>query len=104
MTSSIAFSCGNLLPSLLKELGYKIIGERSGGGSCTIKLETTADGLVYVHSSYDCLSNNNGDNIDGGVPTDFAISVYGEDGSYDMSKFYDFDYIGAYLSTAYDKK
>ncbi len=103
LTSSYAFSCGNLLPCLLKEAGYKIIGEKTGGGSCTIKLETTADGLVYVHSSYDCIATNKGENVDSGVEPDFEISVYGEDGNFDMTKFYDFAYIAEYLSTAYSE-
>jgi hypothetical protein len=30
LTSVCSFSCGNLLPSLAKELGYKIIGQQSG--------------------------------------------------------------------------
>ena len=104
LTSSYAFSCGNLLPCLLKEAGYKIIGERTGGGSCSIKLESTADGLVYVHSSFDCMATNKGENVDSGVEPDFEISVYGEDGNYDMSKFFDFAYIAEYLSSAYDNE
>jgi hypothetical protein len=34
MTSGYSYSCGNQLPSLLKDAGVAIIGERSGGGSC----------------------------------------------------------------------
>ncbi len=76
MTSKIAFSCGNLLPSLLKELGIKTIGEQTGGGSCAIMLGAMPDGAFYVRSSYKCLSNQTGHNIDGGVPVD--VSLVGE--------------------------
>ena len=76
LTSNFAFSCGNLLPSLLKELGFNIIGENSGGGSCAIMLGATADGLSYVHSSFKCLSDASGHNIDSGVEVD--VSLVGE--------------------------
>ena len=32
LTTDIAFSCGNLFPSLMKDMGFPIIGEKSGGG------------------------------------------------------------------------
>lgn len=103
LTSCVSFSCGNLLPSNMKELGYKIIGEKSGGGSCAVSRDTTADGIPYVHSSFVCLTNKNGDNIDGGVPVDFALAktkVEGED-FYNCEAFYDTSSIGEYLLSAY---
>lgn len=104
LTSHYAFSCGNLLPSVLKELGYKIIGERTGGGSCAIIVESTADGVPYVHSSYLCLSDASGNNIDVGVAADFEIErikIEGEEFKFDASNFYDIPTIANYLSTAY---
>ena len=104
LTSHYAFSCGNLLPSVLKELGYKTIGERTGGGSCAIIVESTADGVPYVHSSYLCLSDSSGNNIDVGVPVDLAIdriSIEGEDLKFDASNFYDIPTIANFLSNAY---
>ena len=104
LTSHYAFSCGNLLPSVLKELGIKIIGERTGGGSCAIIVESTADGVPYVHSSYLCLSDSSGNNIDTGVAVDFEIDridIEGEEFKFDASNFYDIPTIANYLSTAY---
>ena len=104
LTSRCSFSCGNLLPSLLKELGIKTIGERSGGGSCSIVTNSTTEGLVFAHSSELCLSNANGDNIDSGIPVNLELPVsYNEVTPYllDLSKFYDLELIGNYLSTAY---
>ena len=98
LTTSNAFSCGNLLPSVLKELGYKIVGQRSGGGSCAIAIQTTADGLAYVRSSNLCLSNAMGENIDVGVPLDFEIQ-YSFDGDYNFSKFFDFITISEYFAS-----
>ena len=104
LTSAYSFSCANLYPSVMKELGFKIMGERSGGGSCAINITTSADGLLYVHSAYHCLSDQFGNNIDSGVSVDLEIEV-GDPGpapnSLDYSKFYDPSVTGTYLSTAY---
>ena len=102
LTSRCAFSCGNLLPSALKDLGYKVIGEKSGGGSCAISIESTADGIPYVHSSYICFENSAHENVDGGVPVDFTLvkkdpTFY----YYDCRDFYDVQKISNYLSSAY---
>ena len=101
LTSNYSFSCGNLLPSLLKEMGIKIIGERSGGGSCAITLNSTLEGTIMARSTFKCLSNNNGDNIDSGVPTDFTIALKQTEEGYDASDFFDIATIGEYLSSAY---
>lgn len=106
LTSRNSFSCGNLLPSMLKELGYKIVGQRSGGGSCAIVYETTVDGLTYYRSSHHCLSNLSGDNIDDGVPLDFEIEITKTPNAsnpklYDVNapKFYDFVTVANYLNS-----
>ena len=97
LTSKCSFSCGNLLPSILKELGVKTIGEQSGGGSCAIMLGTTPDGALYVRSSYLCLSNQSGHNIDSGVPVD--VSLVGEPKVYqgvtltNYTQFYNLDVV-----------
>ena len=98
MTSHYAFSCGNLLPSLMKDDGYLIIGEKSGGGSCSIQQMCTAEGFCYILSSSRMrLTNKAGENIDGGVVPHIALEVkqatgqdeYGDDVEYsDFSAFY----------------
>ena len=101
LTSSYAFSCGNLLPSLLKELGYKTIGEKTGGGSCAIMIGSMPDGAYYVRSSYKCLSDAAGHNIDSGVtvavdllgePTETPVGNIG-----DYAKFFDVEYVAQVL-------
>ena len=106
LTSKLSFSCGNLLPSMLKSYGLKIVGERSGGGSCVVNVGITADGLTYYRSGAKCLSDPAGNNIDDGVPLDFEIEVKKtkvdpqyEVYSYDPSQFYDFVTISDYLNT-----
>ena len=91
LTSQYSFSCGNLLPSILKELGCKILGQRSGGGSCSILYATTADGVSFYHSSFHCLSNGSGDNVDTGVELDFEIQ--------DPADFYNFATIAEYYNS-----
>ena len=105
LTSSFSFSCGNLLPSILKELGYKTIGERTGGGSCAISIETTADGAEYVRSSYYCLSDASGHNIDDGVPVDYEIEKTPiNQVQYDCSAYFNFETLANYLNTAYNQE
>lgn len=99
LTSSRSFSCGNLLPSVLKEFGCKIIGQKSGGGSCSLYFSSTAEGITQYHSSFNCLTNNSGNNIDSGVDLDFEIPITTSDSGLDYSKFYDFVTIAEYLNT-----
>ncbi len=98
MTSHYAYSCGNLLPSLMKDYGYLIIGEKSGGGSCSIQRMCTAEGFCYILSSSRArLVNQAGQNIDSGVEPHIALEVKtvtekdddGDDVEYsDFSAFY----------------
>ena len=99
LTSHLAYSCGNLLPSLMKDYGYLIIGEKSGGGSCSIQKMCTPEGLCYqLSSSRTRLINKAGENIDKGVEPHIALEVKkvkvkdadGDDIEYsDFSAFYD---------------
>ena len=98
MTSHYAYSCGNLLPSVMKDYGYLIIGEKSGGGSCSIQRMCTAEGLCYqISSARARLINKVGENIDSGVEPHIVLDVKqvtgkdedGEDVKYsDFSAFY----------------
>lgn len=97
-TSRLAYSCGNLLPSQMKDYGYLIIGEKSGGGSCSIQRMSTAEGLCYqISSARMRLLNEAGENIDKGVEPHIALEVKnakgkdddGDDVEYcDFSAFY----------------
>jgi len=90
LTSRIAFSCGNLFPALMKDLGYPILGEKTGGGSCSIQCLTTPDGFQYIISGYrDRLTNRNWEDIDPGITPDIP---------FDYDHFYDIDYLGDQVS------
>ena len=94
MTSNYAYSCGNLLPSQMKDFGYLIIGEKTGGGSCSIQKMCTAEGFCYqISSARARLVNKNGENIDGGVEPHIALEVKqatGKDDDGDEVKYSDF--------------
>ena len=98
LTSKNSFSCGNLLPALMKEKGYKIMGEKSGGGSCAVVKEETAEGLIYNRSSYLCLCDTKGNNIDSGVELDLNL-VTMNNGVKDVTKFFDYKTIVDYIKS-----
>ena len=76
MTSHYAYSCGNLLPSQMKDYGFLIIGEKSGGGSCSIQRMCTPEGLCYqISSARARLVNKAGENIDRGVEPHIVLEV-----------------------------
>ena len=105
LTSNYAFSCGNLLPSLLKGLGFKTIGEKTGGGSCAIMLGAMPDGAYYIRSSYKCLSDEEGNNIDSGVLVDVSLlkDSIAQNGITinDYSNFYNIDYVHNVLTNLF---
>ena len=102
LTSYYSFSCANFFPACAKELGIKILGQKSGGGSCSICSQTTADGIPFIRSNFVMVANKAGENIDGGVPVDYPIE-YGSGSSvfYDIRPFYNVEEIGNYLADAY---
>ena len=76
LTTDLSFSCANLFPSLMKDMGYPIIGEKSGGGACAVQNFITPEGLQYQLSSARArLTNNQWENIDGGVTPTYIINV-----------------------------
>ena len=98
MTSHYAYSCGNLLPSQMKDYGFLIIGEKSGGGTCSIQRMCTPEGFCYQLSSARAhIVNKAGESIDSGIEPHIALEVKqatckdddGEDVKYsDFSAFY----------------
>ena len=94
MTSHYAYSCGNLLPSQMKDFGYLIIGEKSGGGSCSIQRMCTAEGLCYqISSARARIINKTGENIDSGVEPHIVLEVKqatGKDDDGDEVEYSDF--------------
>ena len=98
MVSGLSFSCANLLPSLMKYAGFPIIGERSGGGSCSVQPFITPEGMQFqISSARDRLTNNKWENIDSGIEPNYVIDI--SSGDYDP--LYDVAAISEIISNHY---
>lgn len=106
LTSGSAFSCGNLFPSLMKDMGYLVMGERSGGGSCAVQNFCTPEGLQYQISSYrGRLTTDKWQNIDSGIEPNVSIAIgTTPDGYPDYSAFYDLDALSSSINEWYRLK
>jgi hypothetical protein len=78
LISPCSFSCGNMVPAMLKASNrVSILGVTSSGGSSCVQPSSTADGTTFRMSSKYVMSfNKNGSNydIDRGVEPDLRIS------------------------------
>jgi hypothetical protein len=90
ITSKVSFSCGNWMPSLAKDNGLLLMGERSGGGACAVEVRYTADGMLYTLSAGTCMIDKDEKSIDLGIEPHFANAKINEDGSKDFSDTYNF--------------
>ncbi len=105
LASQESYSCGNLFPSMMKDQGYMILGERSGGGACTILELNTADGFYYHMSGYQMrLTNAVGEVIDAGIVPDKELVKIGADGKKDYSDCYNLDLLSNLMNQFYAKK
>ena len=80
LTSPLSFSCGNLVPSVLKN-SHKvtILGQTTGGGACVVMNASTADGAFFQFSGPYCISfikNGSFYDVDQGVTPDVYIRDY----------------------------
>ena len=74
LVSPCSFSCGNLLPALLKDYGIPLLGKRSGGGSCCVLYNPSADGFGYRYSTHRIrLTDTKYENIDAGIVPDYEL-------------------------------
>lgn len=92
LTTSISFSCANLVPASLKGTPNVILlGLTSGGGTCVVRPCTTASGAVFLVSSNRQISyvrNGSMYNVDQGAEPDFTISKF--ETMYDRQKLVQF--------------
>ena len=112
ITSPISFSCGNLYPSLCKDAGLLIAGQKSGGGSCAVGAHRTADGFYYqISAACARLSDANWQNINDGITPHVTIDyakdmVYTYDGHdytlYYYQNFWDLDNLSAIIGEYYN--
>ena len=95
LISSYSFSCGNLLPALLKDYGICLLGMKSGGGSCCVLYNPSADGFGYRYSTHRARLNNlKGQNIDEGIEPDYQL---------EPDEFFDIAKVGKLIEQFYAK-
>ena len=78
LISPVSFSCGNLVPCMLKASGKVVlVGRQTGGGSCVVHPVTTASGSFFQISGYKHISSmKNGSfyDADQGVEPDVVLT------------------------------
>lgn len=102
LTGPPTFSSANLFAVMAKDAGYKIIGERSSGGSCCITSFSTVDGFSYDFSSSSRAADKNGSymNVERGAAVDAAV-IDEKVTPGNIAGFYDEANIGAAVLKAY---
>ena len=118
LTSVRSFSSANECAIRAKENGIMIIGEKSGGGSCTVSRFITPGADYFALSSLikgvslDGVDNDCGAEADVDLrkpySKEFDAEYYGTDdpaelGYYDYDAFYDFEAFGALIEEFYDR-
>lgn len=104
ITSNYSFSCGNLMPALARDAGIMLVGEKSGGGTCSTNRFVTPDGLVYALSTGLKFVDKGGTSIDNGIQPDYDIVKTDDDGIKDYSEVYNFSKLSALFTEFYGKK
>ena len=95
LISPSSFSCGNLLPAMLKDYGICLLGKKSGGGSCGVLYNPSADGFGYRYSTHRSrATNQKGQNIDEGIDPDCPL---------EPNDFFDIAKVGKLIEQFYAK-
>ena len=106
ITSDISYSCGNLLPCLARDAGFPILGERSGGGACSLLIAYTPEAFFYTLSSYNKFITADDSDVDSGAELDYDLTkrVTDDEGneSIDYSGLYDLKDIRRKIDMYYD--
>lgn len=93
LVSRLSFSCGNLLPALMRDLGMAVLGETSGGGACAVAMHATPEGFAYqLSSGLGRLVDRFGRDIDAGVRADVPL---------DGDQIYDLDALSRAMNAFY---
>ena len=76
MTSGASFSCGNMFPFLVKEEGGLVIGDRSGGGSCSVQKAVLSEGFeISISGCKFKLTDGSGSDFEKGVTPDVQLEI-----------------------------
>lgn len=95
LISPVSFSCGNLVPAILKASGKAtIVGKTSGGGGCMVRNGVTADGTTFNISNsrqFTTVKNGSYYSVDHGVEPDISLTK--------IESFYDRVELTEYLNS-----
>ena len=90
LTSNFSYSCANAFAVYCKDYNLaKIIGQRSGGGDCSVAGGVSVDGSCWNMSSTSMLIRKDNSSYDDGAALDYEL---------DDSYFYDGSKLNTYLS------
>ena len=99
LTSDGSFSCGNNFPWFMQENGAMILGERSGGGACALRITSVCGIEVRNSCASNCTITADGETVDFGCPVDAVFTVEGEN---PYVNFYDLSVFSARMNEYYD--
>ena len=98
LTSNYAFSCGNAYPWFMHENGAMILGQKSSGGACAIRLSSAAGVEFACSAASSSIVSDSGENVDFGCPLDADLTVEGEN---PYENFYDLSLLSEKMNEYY---
>ena len=76
LTSGASFSCGNMFPFMVKDEGGMVIGETSGGGSCSLQKAVLSEGFeINISGCKFKLTDEEGTDLESGVTPDVVLET-----------------------------
>ena len=76
LVSNASFSCGNLFPFLVRDEGGVVIGERSGGGSCSIQRAVLSEGFdIRISGCKFKLEDRKASDLEPGIEPDILLDL-----------------------------
>ena len=99
LTSEGSFSCGNAFPWFMHEHGAMILGQKSSGGACGIRISSVGGIEVRNSAATSCTVTEDGGTVDNGCPIDASLTTDGED---PYERFYDIDAFSRLMDEFFD--
>lgn len=79
LVSNASFSCGNLFPFLVRDEGGVVIGERSGGGSCSVQKAVLSEGFdIRISGCKFKLTDLQNSDLEQGIEPDILLEIPSE--------------------------
>jgi C-terminal processing protease CtpA/Prc len=100
LTSNYAFSCGNAYPWFMHENGCAIMGQKTSGGACAIRLSSSAGVEFACSAASSRIVSKSGENVDFGCPVDYDLISENEN---PYENFYDLSILSGKMNDFYSK-